>query len=99
MGSFVEKEKLKMRLVLVLLGLLTAGALAEECQIYRETVKKLALEISSRQTRPQSLSDPDGVCEDGEGWACSGEIASKSNFQKLKNLQRRILQKTSFAER
>merc|ERR1711973_713618 len=72
----VEKEKLKMKLVLVLLGLLTAGALAEECQIYRETVEKLALEISSRQTRPQSLSDPDGVCEDGEGWACSGEILS-----------------------
>jgi len=65
-----------MKLVLVLLGLLTAGALAEECQIYRKTVEKLALEISSRQTRPQSLSDPDGVCEDGEGWACSGEILS-----------------------
>merc|ERR1739844_281010 len=36
----------------------------------------LAVEISSRQPRPESLSAPDGVCEDGEGWACSGEIVN-----------------------
>ena len=32
------------------------------------------------QPRPESLSAPDGVCEDGEGWACSGEIVSESHF-------------------
>ena len=32
------------------------------------------------QPRPESLSAPDGVCEDGEGWACSGEIVSESPF-------------------
>ena len=41
------------------------------------------------QTRPQSLSDPDGVCEDGEGWACSGEILSKLNLW-IVNRQPRI---------
>merc|ERR1739845_283370 len=56
--------------------LFAAATLADECQIYRGAVEKLAVEISSRQPRPESLSAPDGVCEDGEGWACSGEIAS-----------------------
>ena len=30
------------------------------------------------QPKPESLLTPDGVCEDGEGWGCIGEIASKN---------------------
>ena len=29
------------------------------------------------QPKPESLLTPDGVCEDGEGWGCIGEIASE----------------------
>merc|ERR1712037_319979 len=69
------KNKMKLTFALVVV-LFAAATLADECQIYRGAVEKLAVEISSRQPRPESLSAPDGVCEDGEGWACSGEIAS-----------------------
>merc|ERR1712140_49829 len=71
------KSKNTMKLTFALVVVLFAAAtLAEECQIYRGAVEKLAVEISSRQARPESLSAPDGVCEDGEGWACSGEIVN-----------------------
>merc|ERR1712045_912993 len=69
------KNTMKLTFALVVV-LFAAATLADECQIYRGAVEKLAVEISSRQPRPESLSAPDGVCEDGEGWACSGEIAS-----------------------
>merc|ERR1712001_39905 len=69
------KNTMKLTFALVLV-LFAAATLAEECQIYRGAVEKFAAEIASRQTRPESLSARDGVCEDGEGWACSGEIAS-----------------------
>merc|ERR1712179_603060 len=50
------KGKNKMRLTFVLAVVLFAAAtLADECQIYRGAVEKLAVEISSRQPRPESL--------------------------------------------
>merc|ERR1711971_910648 len=64
------KNKMKPTFALVVV-LFAAATLADECQIYRGAVEKLAVEIASRQPRPESLSAPDGVCEDGEGWACS----------------------------
>merc|ERR1711953_1247101 len=69
------KNTMKLTFALVLV-LFAAATLAEECQIYRGAVEKFATEIASRQPRPESLSAPDGVCEDGEGWACSGEIVN-----------------------
>merc|ERR1712024_316119 len=71
-----RRSKKRMKLALMLVATFAAASMAEECQIYRGAVEKLAVEIVSRQTRPESRSAPDGVCEDGEGWACSGEIAS-----------------------
>merc|ERR1711936_883447 len=64
------KNKMKLTFALVVV-LFAAATLAEECQIYRGAVEKLAVEISSRQPRPESLSAPDGVCEEEEGYACS----------------------------
>merc|ERR1711974_292111 len=69
------KNRMKLTFALVLV-LFAATTLAEECQIYRGAVEKFATEIASRQPRPESLAAPDGVCEDGEGWACSGEIVN-----------------------
>merc|ERR1712183_760100 len=55
------KNKMKLTFALVVV-LFAAATLADECQIYRGAVEKLAVEISSRQPRPESLSAPDGVC-------------------------------------
>merc|ERR1739848_343251 len=49
-------------------------AMADDCQVYRDTLQKFTMEMAARQERPASLAAPDGVCEDGEGWACSMEI-------------------------
>merc|ERR1711944_123178 len=68
--------EITMKFSLALIGLFAAIAMADDCQVYRTAAEKFAVELSSRQPRPESLSAPDGVCEDGEGWACSGEIAS-----------------------
>ena len=35
------------------------------------------------QSRPLSLLDPDGVCEDGEGWSCSLEIGCGHRMDRL----------------
>merc|ERR1711899_664852 len=71
-----KKNEITMKFSLALIGLFAAIAMADDCQVYRTAAEKFAVELSSRQSRPESLSAPDGVCEDGEGWACSGEIAS-----------------------
>merc|ERR1711978_591291 len=45
---------------------------AENCQVYRSGLEA----IFSKVPKPESLLTPDGVCEDGEGWGCIGEIAT-----------------------
>merc|ERR1719264_1345184 len=45
------KNKMKLTFALVVV-LFAAATLADECQIYRGAVEKLAVEISSRQPRP-----------------------------------------------
>merc|ERR1711982_206512 len=65
-GQESKKGENKMKLTFALvLVLFSAASLAEECQVYRGAVEKFAAEIASRQPRPESLSAPDGVCEDG----------------------------------
>merc|ERR1712012_1027261 len=79
-----EQIEITMKFSLALIGLFAAISMADDCQVesrinekvYRTAAEKFAVELSSRQPRPESLSAPDGVCEDGEGWACSGEIVS-----------------------
>merc|ERR1712127_222193 len=55
---------------------LIAFSSGEDCQVYKDALQKFTHDMAARQSRPLSLLDPDGVCEDGEGWSCSLEIGS-----------------------
>ena len=35
------------------------------------------------QPRPESLLSPDGHCDNGEGWACSGSIVGKLDLKPM----------------
>merc|ERR1719499_2186888 len=62
-----------MKLTFVLMAF-TGATMAQNCQIHQEIVEKLAADLTSSQPRPESLLVPDGHCDNGEGWACTGEI-------------------------
>merc|ERR1712039_664439 len=69
-----KKNEITMKFSLALVGLFAAIAMADDCQVYRTAAEKFAVELSSRQSRPESLSAPDGVCED----ARAGLVAERS---------------------
>merc|ERR1712113_1089778 len=43
-----------------------------ELPVYRSGLEA----IFNKVPKPESLLTPDGVCSDGEGWGCIGEIAT-----------------------
>merc|ERR1712080_634330 len=73
MGSSLQNNS-KMKFLLVLCIALTVAQAAttrDTCQFERNTIEKLAKDISARtQVQPKG----DGECSDGEGFGCIGEI-------------------------
>merc|ERR1712055_243912 len=55
-------------LLCAVVAAVSANAIPNTCQLSHNIVKKLATELSSHY--------PDVTCEDGEGFACAGEIAT-----------------------
>merc|ERR1712110_1380611 len=61
-------------LLCAVVAAVSANAIPNTCQLSHNIVKKLATELSSHY--PDAKGSPDGTCEDGEGFACAGEIAT-----------------------
>merc|ERR1712137_484550 len=70
MGS--QSSSLTNMKVIAIVLLVAVAVQAENCQVYRSGLEA----IFSKVPKPESLLTPDGVCEDGEGWGCIGEIAT-----------------------
>merc|ERR1711970_1197055 len=78
MGDFVSErvEDVTMKVLILLcavVAVVSANAVPNTCQLSHNLVKKLANELSSHYP---DAGPPDGVCEDGEGFQCVGEIAT-----------------------
>merc|ERR1712211_127379 len=58
--------------VIAIVLLVAVAVQAENCQVYRSGLEA----IFSKVPKSESLLTPDGVCEDGEGLGCIGEIAT-----------------------
>merc|ERR1711890_170386 len=70
-NSLVNSINMKFIIVLFFALALAAASAQDTCQLERNVVKKLAMDISARtEVQPKG----DGECSDGEGWACIGEI-------------------------
>merc|ERR1712004_220589 len=70
MGS--QSSSLTNMKVIAIVLLVAVAVQAENCQVYRSGLEA----IFSKVPKPESLLTPDGVCSDGEGWGCIGEIAT-----------------------
>merc|ERR1712122_162592 len=69
-----EQIEITMKFSLALIGLFAAIAMADDCQVYRTAAEKFAVELSSRQPGPESLSAPT-VCA---RMARAGLVAERS---------------------
>merc|ERR1711890_130200 len=62
-----------MKVIILLCAVVAANAVPDTCQVHKNLVDKLGKEASKHYP---AGAKGDGVCEEGEGFTCIGEISS-----------------------